>query len=245
MEWSDDALVISTRRHGETSVIASLLSRDQGRFSGLVRGGAGKNKRGILQPGNLVHATWRARLPEHLGSFTCEMVKPLAASVMDDPMRLMALSSACAVCATVLPEREAHPGIYDGLLILLENMNVEEWSTLYVKWELGLLGELGFGLDLSECASTGDDQDLIYVSPKSGKAVSAQAGEPYKDRLLTLPPFFLQTNKSAYDMREIIAGLRLTGFFLNRHAYEENNQNQPDARSRFVQSLSNRSKQQN
>ena len=238
MEWSDDALVISTRRHGETSVIASLLSREHGRFAGLVRGGAGKAKRGILQPGNLVRAQWRARLPEHLGNFTCEMINPLAASIMDDAGRLMALSSACAVCATVLPEREAHPSIYDGLLILLENISVDDWPTIYVKWELGLLGELGFGLDLSECAASGAMEDLIYVSPKSGRAVSKSAGEPYKNKLLHLPSFMLKPTQPAMSMAEIAQGLALTGFFLKRHAYDENNTSQPDARTRFVRSMS-------
>ncbi len=240
MEWSDDALVITTRRHGETSLIVSLLSREHGRYSGLVKGGAGKSNRGILQTGNLVHARWRARLPEHLGSFTCELTRPISASVMDDPIRLMALSSACAVCATVLPEREAHPSIYDGLLVLLENLLVEEWGSLYVKWELGILSELGFGLDLSTCAATGTNKDLIYVSPKSGRAVSSGAGEPYKERLLTLPPFILKAGQPARSLSEIVAGLQLTGYFLNLHAYAENNQDQPDARTRFVQTLVSR-----
>ncbi len=239
MEWNDEALVVSVRRHGETSVIASLLSREQGRYAGLVRGGASKSKRGILQPGNLLHARWRARLPEHLGTFTCEMVRALAAEVLDEPLRLMALSSACAVCATVLPEREPHPGVYDGLLVLLENLPHEEWPTLYVKWEVGLLGDLGFGLDLSECAATGATDDLIYISPKSGRAVSSQAGMAYKDRLLPLPGFLLEPSLRATEISDIVAGLRLTGFFLNRHAYHENGRNQPDSRSRFVQALNN------
>jgi DNA repair protein RecO (recombination protein O) len=240
MEWSDDALIISTRRHGETSMIATLLSRENGRYAGLVRGGAGKYKRGIMQTGNLVRAQWRARLPEHLGNFTCEMARPLAAEAMNNPLHLMALSSACSVCATVLPEREPHASIYDGLLVLLENLNVEDWLSLYVKWEMGLLGELGFGLDLSECAATGASDDLIYISPKSGRAVSSSAGKPYKDRLLTLPPFLLESGRAATSNTEIQEGLQVTGFFLNLHAYAENGQSQPDARNRFVQAVSNK-----
>jgi DNA repair protein RecO (recombination protein O) len=151
----------------------------------------------------------------------------------------MALSSACAVCATALPEREPHPGIFDGLLVLLENLHHDDWPTLYVKWEVGLLGDLGFGLDLSECAATGTTEDLIYISPKSGRAVSSNGGMAYKDRLLPLPGFLLSPSHRANDMDDIAQGLRLTGFFLNRHAYHENGRNQPDSRSRFVQAVNN------
>jgi DNA repair protein RecO (recombination protein O) len=238
MEWTDDAIVLSSRRHGETSSITTVLSPKHGRFAGLVRGGSGKNKRGILQTGNHVRVQWRARLAEHLGTFTCELINPHSALVLSDPLRLMALSSACAVADTVLPEREAHPPVYHGLQVFLNSLGDDDkdWPVIYVKWELGLLGELGFGLDLSECAATGSNDDLIYVSPKSGKAVSASAGEPYKDKLLPLPDF-LKASGIPGNLDDAANGAKLTGYFLNNHVYEEHGATQPEARVRFVQAL--------
>ncbi len=237
MKWTDDAVILDTRRHGETSLIATLLSREQGRYAGLVRGGTGKSKRGILQTGNQVRAQWRARLSEHLGSFTCELVSAHAGFAMATPLLLSALSAACAVAETTLPEREPHPAIYDGLVVLLNALQGDDWPSVYVKWELGVLGELGFGLDLSECAVTASRDNLSHVSPKSGRAVSKAAAEPYKDRLLPLPPFLLNGGGGSHT--EVLEGLKLTGFFLNRHVYGDNGQTQPDARARFVQSLRN------
>lgn len=237
MEWTDDAVILDTRRHGETSLIATLLSREHGRYAGLVRGGTGKSKRGILQPGNQVRAQWRARLAEHLGSFTCEMVAAHAGYAMATPLLLSALSAACAVAATTLPEREPHPAIYDGLAVLLSSLHGDDWPSVYVKWELGVLGELGFGLDLSECAVTASRDNLSHVSPKSGRAVSVTAAKPYKDRLLPLPAFLLGSGGGSHA--EILDGLKLTGFFLTRHVYGENGQTQPDARARFVQTMRN------
>ncbi len=233
MEWNDDAILIANRRHGETSSIATVMSRTHGRYVALVRGGSGKTKRGMLQPGNQLHVQWRARLAEHLGSFTCELLTAYSADVMDAPLRLMALNAACAMTNAVLPERETHPAIYDGLLALLESLRGEDWPSVYVKWEIGLLGELGFGLDLSQCAATGVCDDLIYVSPKSGCAVSAEAGVPYKERLLPLPAFLRETGVAG-SPREIADGLKLTGFFLTHHVFGDDERNQPDARARFA-----------
>ena len=237
MEWTDDAVILDTRRHGETSLIATLLCREHGRYAGLVRGGTGKSKRGILQTGNQVRAQWRARLAEHLGFFTCELMSPHAGFAMSAPLLLSALGSACAVAATTLPEREPHPAVYDGLVVLLNALEGDDWPSVYVKWELGVLGELGFGLDLSECAATASHDNLSHVSPKSGRAVSRGAAEPYKDRLLRLPEFLL--NGGGGNHADVLDGLKLTGFFLNRYVYGDNGQTQPDARSRFVQSLRN------
>ncbi len=237
MEWTDDAIILSSRRHGESSSITTVLSPQHGRYAGLVRGGSGKSKRGILQTGNHVRSLWRARLPEHLGTFTCELVTAHSAMVLSDPLRLMALSSACAVADTVLPEREPHASVYHGLQIFLKALgHDDDWPIIYVKWELGLLGELGFGLDFTECASTGSNDDLIYVSPKSGKAVSASAGEPYKSRLLPLPSF-LKDRATSGTAEDAADGVKLTGYFLNNHVYEEHGVNQPEARTRFVQAL--------
>ena len=169
MDWTDDGIVLSARKHGESSVIVSLLTRDHGRHMGLVRGGNGKRARGILQPGNLVKARWQARLTEHLGAFTCELTDAFAAKVMRDAVKLSGLSAACAVADGALAERETHRPVFDGLLALMQVLENDDgndsWPSAYVKWELGLLGEVGFALDLSSCAATGRNDQLAYVSP--------------------------------------------------------------------------------
>jgi DNA repair protein RecO (recombination protein O) len=232
MEWTDEGIVLSVRKHGETSAIVTLLTRAYGRQAGLVRGGAGKGARGILQPGNRVEAHWRARLAEHLGTLTCEMTHAFAAAVLDYPDRLAALSAACAVSETVLPEREPFTGVYDGLLALLGAIEDDVWPVAYVRWEIGLLTALGFGLDLSECAATGRNDQLAYVSPKSGRAVSMAAGEPYKGRLLALPAFLAGGGNGATP-DALHDGLRLTGHFLERHVLAPMGVPMPAARRRL------------
>jgi len=241
MQWTDDGIVLAARRHGETSAIINVLSREQGRFAGLVRGGGGKTKRPAIEPGNRVHATWRARLEEHLGTFECEVVEPVAARWLGDADRLAGMSAALAVAATALPEREPHPPVYDGLAIFLASLEGKDWSSVYVKWELGLLAELGFGLELGHCAATGETDNLIYVSPKSGQAVTRSAGEPYRDRMLPLPPFLRESGRAG-SASEVADGLRLTGFFLERHVYAEPSGILPDARTRFFQRLRKRAR---
>lgn len=236
MDWIDQGIVLSARPHGETSAVVTLLTRGRGRHAGLVRGGSGKRMRGILQPGNLVEAHWRARLAEHLGTMTCELAKSYVADVLADADRLAALSAACAVAEMALPEREAYPAVYDGFIAFLETLGGEAWPTVYVRWELGLLGELGFGLDLTECAATGQNDQLAYVSPKSGRAVSLAAGEPYRNRLLALPRFLVDGGGAASGT-EAADGLDLTGFFLERHVFVHRRQGMPAARLRLVQRL--------
>lgn len=237
MEWSDDGIVLSARKHGESSAIVSVLTAEHGRHAGLVRGGSGSRMRGVLEPGNRVRMTWRARLEEHLGSFTqCDMVANLSAGLLDDPLRLAALQAICAVAEAALPERERHRAVYDGMIGLLGALGGESWPGLYVRWELALLSDLGFGLDLSTCAATGSNDDLAFVSPKSGRAVSASAGEPYRDRLLALPDFLL---KAPYEpgAGEIAAGLALTGYFLDRHVLAPHGKALPPARGRLMDRL--------
>lgn len=229
MEWSDEGIVLSARKHGETSVIVNLLTRDHGRHAGLVRGGTGTSARGLYQPGNRVAAVWRARLAEHLGSYRCELTHAHAAEVLDDPAALALLGAACAVAEACLPEREPHPRAFEGLAKLVA---APAGAVAYVAWELDLLAELGFGLDLSACAATGGNDQLAYVSPKSGRAVSRTAGEPYKDLLLPLPGFL--TSQKGGDPAEVLAGLRLTGYFLERHVLEPHGRRLPDARTRLV-----------
>ncbi len=192
MDWTEDGIVLAARKHGEASAVVQLFTRGHGRHAGLVRGGAGSKARGVYQAGNLVAARWRARLAEHLGSFTCELVRSHAAAILDDPLRLAGLASACAVAEATLPERHPYPELYDAFAAMIGALaNDPAWSAVYVHWELTLLGELGFGLDLGRCAATGATDDLVYVSPKSGRAVSRLAGEPYRDRLLPLPGFLV------------------------------------------------------
>jgi DNA repair protein RecO (recombination protein O) len=236
MEWNEEGVVLAVRRHGETSAIIEILTRGHGRSLGLVRGGNSRALRPVLQPGNSVLATWRARLEDHLGVFTVELTAPRAARLMDDAFRLAGLSTVTGL-ALLLPEREPHPRIYDATMLLLAGLEEDAiWPALLARWELGLLDELGFGLDLGRCAATGSNQALAYVSPKSGRAVSLQAGEPYRERLLRLPAFLTEAGgpPSAADVAD---GLKLTGFFLERHILGPRGLNAPGAREAIMARL--------
>ena len=239
MEWSDEGIVLSTRRHGEAAAIVSLLTPTHGRHAGLVRGGAGRRLRGVLQPGNRVAARWRARLAEHLGTMTCELTAAFAAPLLDDPLRLAGLSSACALVDVALPEREPQQSIHDGLLHLIESLSGDVWPRLYVTWEVDLLRELGFGLDLERCAATGRNDTLAFVSPRTGRAVSLSAGEPYRDRLLALPSF-LAGGAASDTPSDIVDGLTLTAYFLEHHVLAAAGRPLPAARRRLAERLAAR-----
>ena len=244
MEWRDEAVVLSVRRLGGGAAVASLVTRAHGRHPGLVRGGQSKAYRGVLLPGNRVSALWRARLADQLGSLKCELVTAHAAAAMDDPARLAALAAACALCEAALPERQPHEAVFDALLALLDALAAESWPSVYVHWELALLRALGYGLDLSACAVTGApapppaaaggpaNDELAYVSPRTGRAVSLSAGEPYRHRLLALPRFLVAGGEG--DAAEIRAGLALTGHFLDRHVLGPHAIPMPAARSRLA-----------
>ena len=229
MDWTDEGIVLSTRAHGETGLIAMLLTREHGRHAGLARG---QKLRAALQPGTQVQARWRARLADHLGSYALEPTGATAALLIDDPLRLAALSSACAVLEVALPEREAHPPVFDGMLALLATLTGDHWDAAYVQWEIGLLGALGFGLDLERCAASGRNDELAYVSPRSGRAVSLSAGEPYRERLLPLPGFLL--GHGSADPAAVSQGLALTGHFLERSLFGQAHRPVPPARQRYV-----------
>lgn len=233
MEWTDEAIVLSARPHGESAAVATLLTREHGRHAGLVQGARSARQRGVLEAGNLVGARWRARLPEHLGAFSLELDRSVAAGLLDDPLRLAALVSACSVCEAALPEREPHGPVYDGFRALLVALGSEFWDAAYVRWELGVLQELGFGLDLTRCAATGTNDQLAYVSPRTGRAVSLSAGEAYRDRLLPLPGFLI--GRGAADPEEVGRGLLLSGHFLERTAMAAGGIGLPAARARFVE----------
>jgi len=238
MEWSDFAVILAVEKYGEHHALVDLLAEQHGRWRGLMRGGAGRRLAGVLQPGNDVIVRWRARLDAHLGSFTLEPVRARAGEIMSDPARLAGLSAACATLATVLPERETHTPVYRALthvldLLLDPAMENTDWGAGLVRLEFGLLGELGYGLDLTRCAATGSAEDLIYVSPRSGCAVSAAAGAPYRDRLLTLPQFLLGRQAGPAGSKQVRQGLELTGFFLERHLLAPQGRHLPPARRRL------------
>jgi len=236
MRWQDEAIVLSARRHGESSLLVHLLTRGRGRHAGLVRGGQRPKARAVWQIGNAVLVNWSARLAEHLGTLTGELAHGYAASLIDAPARLACLAAAAAVADAALPEREPHRAAFDGLVALFDALEADRgWMPLYVRWELALLAELGFGLDLARCAASGTAENLVYVSPNSGRAVSQSAGAPYRDRLLRLPPFLRAQAETApptaADARD---GLALTGFFLAARVFAPEGKNLPPARARFV-----------
>ncbi len=242
MDWTDEAFVLAARRHGEGAAVVQLLTKEHGRHAGLVHGGGSASKRALVEPGNRVHASWRGRLPEHLGRLTLEVERPYAAIFMDDPKRLSALAAMCAVAEIALPEREPHPALFHATEALLDSLAEtadDVWPAIYIRWELGLLSELGFGLDLSACAATGQTEELIFVSPRTGRAVSREAGVPYEDKLLRLPGFLapeVGTGISASD-GDIRDGVRLTGYFLTRHVFDPLNRGLPGARDRLTDLL--------
>jgi DNA repair protein RecO (recombination protein O) len=237
MEWTDDAVVLSTRPYGESSLLVQLLTRERGRHAGLAKGGQRGKTRGIYQPGNRVRAIWKARLDDQLGQLTADLVRGDVALFMDDPERLGALSSAASLAEAALPEREAMPRVYEGLTLLLSALASDRgWQAQYVAWELDLLAELGFGLDLSRCAVTGSTTDLAFVSPKSGRAVSYAAGEPYREKMMRLPPFLLEWDPadSAPATHDLVDALALAGYFLDRHVFAPHGRTLPPARTRFI-----------
>ena len=238
MQWSGTGIVLAVRRHGENAVVAHALTRDHGRHAGLVHGGQGRKGRTVYQVGNTVQLTWRARLEDQLGTYAGELLEGHAARILEDPLRLGCLASAAAMAESALPEREPHADAYDGLTALLDALDHDGvWRAAYARWEFNLLAELGFGLDLSRCAATGVTSDLVYVSPKSGQAVSRAAGEPHRKRMLPLPEFLVDAGAAAPGPGAILDALRLTGFFWEQRVFQPHGRTLPAARTRFVDRL--------
>ncbi|MBI5319974.1 DNA repair protein RecO [Bradyrhizobium sp.] len=239
MEWTDEGIVLGVRRHGESSAIAELMTREHGRHLGLVRGGAGSRMRPLLQPGNGVRAVWRARLDEHLGTYTIEGTELRAGSLLASSHAVYGVTHLAAL-VRLLPERDPHEDIYEMLGQTLDDFEDAVGAAAHVvRFELAMLAELGFGLDLSNCAATGETDELIYVSPKSGGAVSRSAGEPWRDRLLRLPAFLREGEAAAagFTDEDIQDGFRLTGLFLLRHVLEPRGQGHSDAREGFINAV--------
>lgn len=237
MEWSEHGIVTATRRHGETDVIIEVLTAGHGRHLGLVKGGRSRRLRPNLQPGNTLSLTWRARLHEHLGNFRVEPVMERSATLMASSVGAFGLALAAAHLR-LLPERDPHPRLYDAFSALLDALDrPARAAELMVRFELLLLDELGFGLDLESCAATGAAEELVYVSPRSGRAVSREAGEPYADRMLPLPAFLLREAEVGGEPAAIEGGFLLTGYFLERHVFDTRGEGLPEVRLSFLKSI--------
>ncbi|WFR96312.1 DNA repair protein RecO [Rhizobium tumorigenes] len=236
MQWQDQAIILGIKRLGESSVIAEVMTHGHGRHLGLVRSGRSRSMQPVLQAGNQVEVTWRARLDEHLGEFRIEPVRLRAARLMETATAVYGVQ-AMAALLRLLPERDPHPHLYNALDVILENLHdPADAGELFVRFELAVLNDLGFGLDLAECAATGVREDLVYVSPKSGRAVSRAAGAPWADKMLALPAFLAVGNGKAADGESLAAAFRLSGFFLHRHVYEPRGIDIGATRHGFVQS---------
>jgi DNA repair protein RecO (recombination protein O) len=236
MEWVDDAIVLGARPFGEGKLVAEVFAREHGRFGGVVH--AGRKSQPILQAGNVVHAGWKARLSEQLGFFNpLELVEANATRLLDDPVALAGLSSGVALIRAAAPERQAYPQLYDAFLVLIEAMPQSDvWPALYARFELGLLSAIGYGLDLSRCAVSGETENLAWVSPRTGRAATAEAGAPHADVLLRLPPF-LVNSEAELRSGDVADAFALAGHFLERRLFDQRGEGMPEARVRLIQRL--------
>ena len=237
MEWRDEGIIVQSRKYGEYDAILEVLTREHGRRSGIVKGGFGRRQRGNIQPGNEVSVTWRGRLENQLGTYSVELNNARVISFLYQPAKLAALNSCCSVLCVAVPENESHEPLLDGYIAFLDTLaaageDILNWAPLIVRWELGLLKELGFGLNLETCAATGVSEDLIYVSPKSGRAVCRVAGSAYHDKMLALPPYLLG-NSENITLNDVNNGLALTEFFMERHMLSPFGKKIPQARRLF------------
>jgi DNA repair protein RecO (recombination protein O) len=237
IEWRDEGALIRVRKHGESSVIIEVFTPSRGLTAGIVRGGTSRKIAPTLQPGAQLDVTWKARLEDHLGSFTVEPIRSRTAQVMQDRLALAGLNAVTGLLSFLLPDREAHAPLYDRTIQLLDLLGQNEvWPLAYLQWEVALLDEMGFGMDLSACAVSGLNDDLFYVSPRTGRAVSRLAAGEWADRLLPLPHVLL--GKGDADLTEIVLALRTTGHFLNNHlAKSLGNQPIPEARQRLIDTM--------
>lgn len=238
MEWTDEGIVLGARPHGETRAIAELFCRAHGRVAGLVHGGAGRKRQAVLQPGTLVQAGYRARLSEDLGAFaTLEPIAPWPARAFDDSAALAAIAAACALIRAATAERSVYAQLFDGACVLLSGLGERAlWPAVYCRFELGLLAAAGYGLDLSACALSGAREGLAFVSPKSGRAATAEAAGPHADKLLALPAF-LTDPEAALAPGDVADALALCGHFLERRLFDRVGEGLPDSRRRMIEAL--------
>lgn len=236
--WQDQGIILSAHQHGEHGAVVSCLTQNHGRQKGYVNGALSKRNRALVEPGAHVDVNWQARVSDQLGRFTLDPAGGLGASgLLNDPLKLSALQSACALCDQALPDRDGHAGLYHGFLALIDAFDGDHWGVSYVVWEMALLKELGFGLDLSRCAGGGDAGDIAYMSPKSGCAVSLEKGEAYKDKLLPLPEFLKRSSQSHNLLgadEDIYTGIKMCGYFFENWVFAQHSQGIPPARLRFA-----------
>lgn len=237
MEWRDEGILLNVRRHGETAAIIDVFTAEHGRHAGVVRGGTSRKIAPILQPGAQLDVLWRARLEDHIGSYQVEPLRSRAAAALGDRLSLAGLNAVTSLLAYCLPERGPHPSLYletERLLDLLGQSDI--WPLAYLRWEVTLLQEMGYALALDQCAVTGARDDLVYVSPKSGRAVSRQGAGEWADKLLPLPPA-LRGSGMGTDA-EVATGFVTTGHFLTEHlARDLGHKPLPQARARFVEAF--------
>lgn len=236
--WSSEGLVLSVRRHGENGAVAELFTSAYGRVGGYVHGGGARKMAAVLQAGNLVRVDWKARLSDQLGHFNpIELIEPNAARLLHDPAALAGLSSATALIRKATAERQPYPGLYEALSVLIEALAEPDLiGPVYTRFELGLLAALGFGIDLSVCAVTGAREDLAFVSPRSGRAASREAGAPFADKLMRLPPFLVQPD-AAMETGDVADAFAIAGFFLERRVFDPMGEGLPDQRRRLIEVL--------
>lgn len=237
IEWRDEGALLKVRKHGENSAIIEVFTQNNGKASGIVRGGTSRKIAPMLQPGAQLDVRWKARLESHLGTFTVEPVRSRAAQVMQDRVALAGLNSVTGILAFVLADRETHPPLYHRTIALLDLLGQNDvWPLAYLQWEVALLEDMGFAMDLSACAVSGLNDDLFYVSPRTGRAVSRMAAGEWADRLLPLPHVLLGKGNAGVD--DILTALGTTGHFLNNQlAKSLGNRALPDARQRFLDVL--------
>ncbi len=234
-KWEDTGIILSLRPHAEHAAIVSALTLEHGKHHGYVHGARSSQMRGKLELGNHVDIQWQSRLSENLGQYKIDLMQSYVGDLLNDRHKLTALQAACALTDLCIAEREAHPNLYHGFLAFLDALKTEVWQAAYVYWEIGLLQELGFGLNLKQCVATGATDNLIYVSPKSGAAVCAEAGEPYKDRMLALPDFL--SGGGNFEDKDIAHAMKMTGYFLLNRVLAPANLSMPEPRTRLFQSV--------
>lgn len=240
MEWSEDAIILGTRRHGESSLVLETMTRSHGRYLGIVKGGRSRRFAATLQPGNTLAVTWRARLDEHLGNFQIEPLRLRAAELMQTAIGLNALQT-LAAHLRLLPERDPHAELYDALHEILDQLSDAHLAAEFViRFELMILQALGFGLDLSRCAVTGETRNLVWVSPRTGRAATREAGDPYAGGLLALPSFLRPDAGGGGNVppaHELADGMRLTGHFLARWVWHPRGIEPPSTRDALVAAI--------